>query len=47
MPCSLGHAPQQMDALLAFVTVGKTAFTRLKNPFSAIKRSDGNVLAAK
>ena len=32
MPCSFGHAPQQMDALLVFVTVGKTAFTRLKNP---------------
>ena len=25
MPCSFGHAPQQMDALLLFVTVGKTA----------------------
>jgi hypothetical protein len=34
-PCTEGHAPQQIEALLQLVTVGMTAWTRAKMPLVA------------
>jgi hypothetical protein len=34
-PCTEGHAPQQIEALLQLVTVGMTACTRAKMPLAA------------
>ena len=34
-PCSEGHAPQQIEALLQFVTAGMTPWTRANTPPAA------------
>ena len=47
MPWSFGHAPQQIDTLLALVTVEKTALTRLKKPRCHIKRNVGSEFASR
>ena len=45
-PWTLGHVPQQIEALFAFVTVGSTASTSANTPPSAHAFRVGMALSA-
>ena len=47
MPCSSGHTPQAIDALLTFVTAGMTPLTVVEKPLAISPSGTGISLASR